>query len=110
MHLSVASGTTPADPDTTGQVMQFRVRSEPDASTPVEDLQFDANPGSVPLLADEEVTGLQDLALLEEESSKICVDDQLAQIPGLTPPDCGPLGSHLDPRLLFLVLMVPMVE
>jgi len=64
-----------ADADTTGQVMEFVVRASManaagDPSTPVADLQL-----SLPdaLEAQAPSTGFQDLALLEEESEKICV-------------------------------------
>jgi len=92
----------PANAETTGQVMQFRVRKETDTSTPIESLQLDSNPGGVALLDDADVTGIQDLALLEAESSLICVDENhRIQIPGFTPPDCG-LGEAFGPKAALL--------
>jgi FtsP/CotA-like multicopper oxidase with cupredoxin domain len=66
----------PADPATTGQVMKFRVNfalANPggDPSTPAPLLMLDPNPGGVAKLGPSGFT--QDLALLEEESAKICV-------------------------------------
>ena len=66
----------PADPGTTGQVMQFVVSSalangSGDPSTPAASLQLDPNPGGVPKLGAPALT--RDLALLEEESVQVCV-------------------------------------
>ncbi|MDJ0805460.1 MAG: multicopper oxidase domain-containing protein [Gammaproteobacteria bacterium] len=66
----------PADPGTTGQVMQFLVvkrlnNPDGDPSTPAPSLVLDTNPGGVPKLGAPDA--FQDLALLEEESAKICV-------------------------------------
>jgi len=65
----------PADPATTGQVMQFVVNTGRnrggDPSTPPAHLSLDINPGGVPKLGAPDV--VQDLALLEEESALICV-------------------------------------
>ena len=62
----------PADPATTGQVMQFVVNSAlanpaGDPSTPPNLLVLDPNPGGVAKLGASNAT--QDLALLEEESA-----------------------------------------
>ena len=66
----------PADPATTGQVMQFVITSAlntvgGDPSTPAPSLVLDTNPGGVPKNGPS--TATQDLALLEEESVEICV-------------------------------------
>jgi FtsP/CotA-like multicopper oxidase with cupredoxin domain len=73
----------PADPGTTGQVMEFVVDNtlngasptDPGGATPATDpslLVFDENPGGDPPLGDSSVT--RDLALLEEESAAVCVN------------------------------------
>lgn len=67
---------TPADPATTGQVMQFKVNitinnEQGDSSTPVADLDLDDNPGGAPKLGPS--TATQELALLEEESAELCI-------------------------------------
>jgi FtsP/CotA-like multicopper oxidase with cupredoxin domain len=65
----------PADPATTGQVMQFVVNTGRnrggDPSTPPAFLSLDTNPGGVPKLGAPDA--VQDLALLEEESALLCV-------------------------------------
>ena len=74
----------PADPTTTGQVMEFLVDNTlngmsptdaggagPDATDPTL-LVLDANPGGDPPLGGSSVT--RDLALLEEESASVCVN------------------------------------
>jgi FtsP/CotA-like multicopper oxidase with cupredoxin domain len=74
----------PADPDTTGQVMQFRVNTallgasptDPGGATPATDpwnlvlsLPDPADPANGPV-----IPGARDLALLEEESALVCVE------------------------------------
>jgi FtsP/CotA-like multicopper oxidase with cupredoxin domain len=92
----------PADPGTTGQVMQFVVKTNlnvqgGDPSTPAPSLVLDTNPGGVPKLG--RSTATQDLALLEEESALLCVTiDAITGVIDLdqnsTPPACDPvLGS-----------------
>jgi len=92
----------PADPGTTGQVMQFVVNSAlntagGDPSTPAPSLVLDTNPGGVPKLGAPAV--VQDLALLEEESALLCVTiDAVTGVidldPNSVPPVCDPvLGS-----------------
>jgi FtsP/CotA-like multicopper oxidase with cupredoxin domain len=92
----------PADPGTTGQVMQFVVNAGlntagGDPSTPAPSLVLDTNPGGVPKLGPSSNT--QDLALLEEESALICVTfdavtGAIDQDTGSAPPLCDPvLGS-----------------
>ena len=97
----------PADPSTTGQVMQFVVSSAlntpgGDPSSPPADLVLDPNPGGVPKLGPSSVT--QDLALLEEESGLICVEIDavtgvINQVPG-TPP-CA-VGEAFAPKAAVL--------
>jgi FtsP/CotA-like multicopper oxidase with cupredoxin domain len=92
----------PADPATTGQVMQFVVNATlnspgGDPSTPAASLALDTNPGGVPKLGAPAVT--QDLALLEEESALLCVTfdavtGAINQDTTSVPPDCNPdVGS-----------------
>ena len=92
----------PADPATTGQVMQFVVNEalanpDGDPSTPAPSLALDANPGGVAKLGKPDV--VQDLALLEEESALLCVTiDAITGVidldPNSVPPTCDPvLGS-----------------
>jgi FtsP/CotA-like multicopper oxidase with cupredoxin domain len=93
----------PADPTTTGQVMQFVVDpalnglspTDPTGLTPATspyNLALDANPGGAPKLGPSTVT--RDLALLEEESALLCVfvDAKTGAItldPLSTPPLCA---------------------
>ncbi|MGB5407704.1 MAG: multicopper oxidase domain-containing protein, partial [Thiogranum sp.] len=89
----------PADPATTGQVMQFVVNNAlstagGDPSTPAPSLALDPNPGGVAKLGASSVT--QDLALLEEESALLCVTiDAVTGVidldQGSVPPTCDPL-------------------
>jgi FtsP/CotA-like multicopper oxidase with cupredoxin domain len=92
----------PADPGTTGQVMQFVVDNtlntpDGDPSSPAPDLVLDTNPGGVPKLGPS--TATQDLALLEEESALLCVTvnavtNAIELDPNSVPPTCDPdLGS-----------------
>ena len=92
----------PADPATTGQVMQFVVNAalnnpNGDPSTPAPALVLDANPGGMAKHGPSTVT--QDLALLEEESALLCVTvDAVTGVidldPTSVPPTCDPvLGS-----------------
>jgi FtsP/CotA-like multicopper oxidase with cupredoxin domain len=98
----------PADPATTGQVMMFRINaalanSGGDPSTPAPLLALDLNPGGVPKF-DPAITGnLQDLALLEEESSLICVNVDpitgvVTQVDNSVPPDCAGGGAPFGPK------------
>ena len=91
-----------ADPDTTGQVMDFIVdptiaNPAGDLSTPPASLAMDANPGGDPKLGAPGVTRAQ--ALLEEESALICVTVDavtgvVTQDTTSTPPLCNAtLGS-----------------
>ena len=89
----------PADPGTTGQVMQFVVNSalvnrSGDPSTEPRYLRLTNAPGGVPKLGEPSVR--RDLALLEEESALLCVTIDAVTgvidlVPG-TPPNC-PAGS-----------------
>ena len=100
----------PADPNTTGQVMRFRVsdrlRTRPrDPSTPAPLLQLDANPGGVPKLGPS--TATQDLALLEEESALICVtidpvSGAIDPVLGSVPPNCADGGMPFGPKAAVL--------
>ena len=100
----------PADPDTTGQVMQFVVNTalanpNGDPSTAAPSLVLDPNPGGVPKLGPSGFT--QDLALLEEESALICVDIDAATgvidlVPGSVPPNCEEGGVPFGPKAAVL--------
>lgn len=100
----------PADPATTGQVMRFEVNaalSSPDGdpSTPAPALVLDPNPGGAAKLGAPD--GMQDLALLEEESALVCVvfdllTDTITQVEGLTPPNCGGLAVPFGPAAALL--------
>jgi FtsP/CotA-like multicopper oxidase with cupredoxin domain len=92
----------PADPATTGQVMQFVVDATlnspgGDPSTTAASLVLDTNPGGVAKLGVPDA--VQNLALLEEESALLCVTiDAVTGVIDLdttsVPPDCNPdLGS-----------------
>jgi FtsP/CotA-like multicopper oxidase with cupredoxin domain len=96
----------PADPATTGQVMQFDIipalaNPAGDLSTPAPLLVLDANPGGVPKLGPSGFT--QDLALLEEESALICVTIDpvtgvVDQVVGSLPPLCAGGGVPFGPK------------
>jgi FtsP/CotA-like multicopper oxidase with cupredoxin domain len=100
----------PADPATTGQVMEFvvnRTLATPggDPSTPPRSLVLDANPGGAPKLGASTVT--RDLALLEEESTLLCVTIDpvtgvIDQVPGSTPPNCEGGGVPFAPKAAVL--------
>ena len=100
----------PADPATTGQVMEFMVNSAlanpaGDPSTPAPMIVLDANPGGVPKLGPSGFT--QDLALLEEESALICVTIDpvtgvIDQVVGSVPPDCAGGGVPFGPEAAVL--------
>ena len=93
----------PADPDTTGQVMQFAVNQtlnnpNGDPSTPAASLVLDANPGGVAKLGAPDA--IQDLALLEEESALICVfidavTGVITQDTTAIPPLCDPVTGSV---------------
>ncbi|MGD8588685.1 MAG: multicopper oxidase domain-containing protein, partial [Chromatiales bacterium] len=94
----------PADPDTTGQVMDFIIdptiaNPNGDASTPPASLVMDANPGGDPKLGTPSVTRAQ--ALLEEESALLCVFvDAITGVitqdtSGVLPPICDPLAGSV---------------
>jgi FtsP/CotA-like multicopper oxidase with cupredoxin domain len=96
----------PADPATTGQVMQFVINSTlanptGDPSTPVNELVLDANPGGVPKLGVSNAT--RDLALLEEESALLCVTVDaktgvIDLVPNSLPPLCAGGGVPFGPK------------
>jgi FtsP/CotA-like multicopper oxidase with cupredoxin domain len=100
----------PADPATTGQVMQFVVNSAlaipaGDPSTPPNLLALDPNPGGVAKLGVSNVT--RDLALLEEESASICVTvdaktGAINEVPGSVPPLCAGGGVPFAPKAAVL--------
>jgi FtsP/CotA-like multicopper oxidase with cupredoxin domain len=90
-----------ADPDTTGQVMQFAVGAlrSADASTPPQNLALAPVPALTP-------TATRQLSLNEGDSAQICSEfdlgGNLVQIPGVVPPDCGGLGFPFGPRAALL--------
>jgi FtsP/CotA-like multicopper oxidase with cupredoxin domain len=100
----------PADPATTGQVMQFRVNlalnnPDGDPSTPAPALVLDTNPGGVAKLGASSVT--RDLALLEEESAQICAKmdvttGAITQVADSVPPDCAGGGEPFGPKAAVL--------
>ena len=87
----------PADPDTTGQVMQFVVNPDlanpaGDPSTPPAQLRL-ALPDETEWNEVGPIPVSRDMALLEEESAQICVDinattGEITQVVGSVPPDC----------------------
>ena len=100
----------PADPATTGQVMQFVVNNAlntdgGDPSTPPASLVLDDNPGGVAKLGTPDT--VRDLALLEEESALLCVDIDavtgvITQVPGSVPPECLGGGEPFGPKAAVL--------
>jgi FtsP/CotA-like multicopper oxidase with cupredoxin domain len=104
----------PADPATTGQVMQFMVNStlnnpKGDRSTRPAALKLDANPGGMAKLGAPDA--IQDLALLEAASALICAtqlpDGTIQWVPGSPagsnlPPDCPQGGEPFAPRAALL--------
>jgi FtsP/CotA-like multicopper oxidase with cupredoxin domain len=100
----------PADPDTSGQVMQFEVNMAlnthgGDPSWQPASLNLDTNPGGVPKLG--EPDAVQDLALLEEESALICVEQDavtgvIRQVNGSVPPGCAGGGVPFGPKAAVL--------
>jgi spore coat protein A len=106
----------PADPATTGQVMQFVVNAalngqsptDPTGNTPATspyNIGLDANPGGDQKLAAGGVT--RDLALLEEESALLCVTvdaktGAITLVAGSTPPTCAAGGIPFAPKAAVL--------
>jgi FtsP/CotA-like multicopper oxidase with cupredoxin domain len=100
----------PADPATTGQVMKFVVNSAlatpgGDPSTPAPSIVLDTNPGGVPKLGSPDA--VQDLALLEEESAKICINIDpvtgvIDQVTDSVPPQCAGGGVPFAPKAAVL--------
>jgi len=100
----------PADPATTGQVMQFVVDSTlatsgGDPSTPPNLLALNSNPGGDPKLGPSTVT--RDLALLEEESALLCVNIDaktgfITLVPNSEPPACAGGGLPFAPKAAVL--------
>lgn len=102
----------PADPATTGQVMQFVVDpalnglspTDPAGATPATspyNLVLDTNPGGAPKLGTSTVT--RDLALLELESELLCVNvdaktGAITLVPGSVPPLCAGGGIPFAPK------------
>jgi FtsP/CotA-like multicopper oxidase with cupredoxin domain len=95
---------TPADPGTTGQVMEFVIdtalaRPAGDPSTPPASLVLDADPGGEPKLGAAALTRAQ--ALLEEASDLLCVfvDTVTGVITqdssGAVPPKCNPASGSI---------------
>jgi spore coat protein A len=99
----------PADPATTGQVMQFVVNSAlatagGDPSSPPNMLTLNANPGGDPLFTTNDNT--RDLALLEEVSALICIEvlpnGTIQQVGGVLPPACGGIAVPFAPKAAVL--------
>jgi FtsP/CotA-like multicopper oxidase with cupredoxin domain len=102
----------PADPATTGQVMEFVVNtalSNPagDPSTPAPSLVLNATaPGGDPKLGPDTNPLPRDLALLEEESALLCVTIDavtgvITQVAG-TPPNCPAPSLPFAPKAAVL--------
>jgi FtsP/CotA-like multicopper oxidase with cupredoxin domain len=102
----------PADPDTTGQVMQFVVNPalahpDGDPSSPPNDLRLDRkNPGGEPRFKGK-ADAVRELALLEEESGQICVNinpvtGAITQVAGSVPPACALGGVPFAPKAAVL--------
>jgi FtsP/CotA-like multicopper oxidase with cupredoxin domain len=108
----------PADPATTGQVMQFVVNSALLGQSPTDPVLADGvtpnpnaatNPYSVIPNAEPASTAViaatQNLSLNEEESLTLCVDVDLAgnviEVPGQTPP-CIPPAAPMAPKAALL--------
>jgi len=95
----------PADPDTTGQVMQFVVDKklllDTDAMTTDE---YRLQPAAEGALGAADVT--RDLSLNEGESEVVCVDvdaaGNIVQVPGSVPPDCDGGGEPFAPKEALL--------
>lgn len=101
---------TPADPGTTGQVMEFHVIADDpatvDNSTPPAQLQI-----ALPDQAEWDEIGpipvTRDLALLEEESALICADinvstGEITSVPDSAPPECLNGGEPFGPKAAVL--------
>jgi FtsP/CotA-like multicopper oxidase with cupredoxin domain len=101
----------PSDPATSGQVMKFTLVADTDAGegfTAPADLQFTMPETDDPAFTGEGVTATRDLALLEEESIKICaltkpdgsiVQDEKAVPDGLG--NCVDKKGNIVPSLPF---------
>ncbi|MBI5602113.1 MAG: multicopper oxidase domain-containing protein [Deltaproteobacteria bacterium] len=99
----------PADPATTGQVMEFVVNSallQPAdvSSTSPLNLVMNSEATSAPLGV---ANVIRKVSLNEEESSSVCVDAFNAVIPDVLPPLCGGLGVPAAPKAAKLGLVGP---
>ena len=109
----------PADPDTTGQVMQFRVNkallgqspTDPGGATPATDpwnvvlsLPDAADPANGPVRS---AANTRDLALLEEESFEVCVNFTMT---GDITNDADAKPDHLNPGTCALVMVLELVH
>jgi bilirubin oxidase len=100
----VGTDFPPADPNTTGQVMKFVV---------VEDTALGEEFNSIPTLPGITPLGPPDrtrrLSLNELDSQQVCVTEDaqgnVVQIPGATPPDCGPQGTVFGPVAALLGIL-----
>jgi len=100
-------GDPPADPATTGQVMQFvvdsklQVRSDSKTTSP-----YELNPVAE---SDQSASGVvitRKLSLNEGGSELVCVEEDangnLVQVPGSFPPDCAGGGEEFGPKEALL--------
>jgi FtsP/CotA-like multicopper oxidase with cupredoxin domain len=95
----------PADPSTTGQVMQFVV--DPKLHLPSDAMTTD--PYKLALTAEGALgapTTTRQVSLNEGESEVVCVEEggsgNLVQVPGSTPPDCAGGGVPFGPKEALL--------
>ncbi len=102
----------PADPGTTGQVMEFVVNAalngasdtDPAGATPATDpykLVLNAEPANTAPIA-----ATKTLSLNEEESATLCVttdaEGNVEEVPGEVPPLCGGIGVPMAPKAALL--------
>jgi len=104
----------PADPATTGQVMQFVVNSALAGSSPTDPVLADGvtpnpnastDPYSLVMNAEAALgasTVTRQVSLNEEMSMTVCVDATNTVIPDVLPPLCGGLGVPAGPKAALL--------
>lgn len=108
----------PADPATTGQVMEFVVNSALNGASPTDPLGLTPATSPLSLVLNAEpantapIAATKTLSLNEEESATLCVTvdalGNVVEVPGQVPPLCGGLGVPMAPKAALLGTFDPL--
>lgn len=108
----------PADPATTGQVMQFVVNTALNGASPTDPLGLTPATDPYSLLPNAEPANAapraaaKTLSLNEEVSAMLCVTvdalGNVVEVPGVLPPLCGGLGVPMAPKAALLGTFDPL--